>query len=107
MCRVPCALHEQTLAPSDANKPPPVIGPFISPQRDAAAAPHFIAECFFLTQRAVHACLIPAGGSAHVPVIATCRACSAAASFTVCAEVLVSLSWLAAIVWHHVVTPAM
>ena len=29
-----------------------------------AASPHFISDCFFLTQRAVTSCLIPASASA-------------------------------------------
>ena len=32
-----------------------------APDRDPASAPHFAAECFFLTQLAMHYCLLPAG----------------------------------------------
>ena len=32
-----------------------------APDRDPATAPHFAAECFFLTQLAMHFCLLPAG----------------------------------------------
>jgi hypothetical protein len=59
--RVPGALDEQTLAPRESDPAEPAGNPFVSPQRDASAAPHFIAECFFLTQRAIHTCLMPAG----------------------------------------------
>ena len=41
--------------------------PFVAPDRDGAAAAHFVAECFFLTQRALHNLLMPAGAAASLP----------------------------------------
>lgn len=41
--------------------------PFVAPDRDGAAAAHFVAECFFLTQRALHNLLMPAGAAASFP----------------------------------------
>ncbi len=40
----------------------PLVAAGFSPDRDPSeAAPHFAAECFFLTQLAMHYCLLPAG----------------------------------------------
>jgi hypothetical protein len=33
----------------------------MAPDRSEGSAPHFMAECFFITQRVIHTCLIPLG----------------------------------------------
>ena len=61
-CRMPGALQEATLAGRpDAEDAAPTCFPSLAPDRDLAAAPHFVAECFFLAQQAAHTCLLPAG----------------------------------------------
>jgi hypothetical protein len=63
------ASREATLAGRDADGEPAAAPdqPFVAPDRDAGAAPHFVAECFFLTQRAVHTLLMPAGARPALP----------------------------------------
>ncbi|KAK9823993.1 hypothetical protein WJX72_006841 [[Myrmecia] bisecta] len=58
--RVGSAYRDTTLAGRDA--PPAEFSgrPFLSPDRDPGEAPHFVAECFFLTQRMIHTGLMPA-----------------------------------------------
>ncbi|KAK9839472.1 hypothetical protein WJX81_004216 [Elliptochloris bilobata] len=57
------ANKEATLAgrgeEDEAETAAPAGLPFIALDRDAGAAAHFVAECFFLTQRAVHNLLMP------------------------------------------------
>lgn len=57
-CRIGGGAKEQTLAGRDADSA--AAGrPYVL--EGGALSPHFISDCFFLTQRAVHSCLIPAG----------------------------------------------
>ncbi len=76
--RVGGASTEPTLAGRDADGEPAAAAdrPFVAPDRDPGAAPHFVAECFFLTQRAVHTLLMPAGARPG----AACRAPAAGAA---------------------------
>ena len=69
--RVGGANHEATLAGRGQDDEEVAGGleglPFVAPDRDGAAAAHFVAECFFLTQRALHNLLMPAGAAASFP----------------------------------------
>ena len=61
------ANQEVTLAgrdDADADGSAPADRAFVAPDRDPSAAPHFVPECFFLTQRAMHNLLMPAGAAA-------------------------------------------
>lgn len=61
------ANQEMTLAgrdDADADGSAPADRAFVAPDRDASATPHFVPECFFLTQRAMHNLLMPAGAAA-------------------------------------------
>lgn len=60
--RIPGAKNEQTLA----GRPTEEVVPPSHSQRpyvveDLSKAPHFVADCFFITQRLFHTALIPAG----------------------------------------------
>ena len=60
--RMPAAAGEATLAGrGDDPSPEPGWPPYLAPDRAVDAAPHFVPECFFVTQRLIHAGLIPAG----------------------------------------------
>ena len=64
--RVGAATREATLAGSGQDDEEAAALqrlPFVAPDRDGAAAAHFVAECFFLTQRAMHNLLMPAGAA--------------------------------------------
>lgn len=55
------AQAEQTLAGrSHEGSKSPAASSTLSPEIDSPSAPHFVAECFFLAQQAVHTCLMPA-----------------------------------------------
>ncbi len=54
------AKDEQTLANTSKSAPTSASGRLYLLKNDSPA-PHFISECFYLTQRAVYSCIIPAG----------------------------------------------
>lgn len=73
------AQAEQTLAGrSHEGSKSPAASSTLSPEIDSPSAPHFVAECFFLAQQAVHTCLMPAG-KALPPAELACHAAAAAA----------------------------
>lgn len=69
-CRIVGAAEEQTLAGRDVDSAQPAAGrPYLL--EGGPLSPHFITDCFFLTQRAVHSCLIPAGKFCLYPDLQT------------------------------------
>lgn len=67
VCCVPCRLPEvqaaRTLAGRDNTEADVSFSgrPYVAPAQPGPSSAHFVAECFFLTQRVIHTGLMPAG----------------------------------------------
>ncbi|DBA74342.1 hypothetical protein WJX77_011104 [Trebouxia sp. C0004] len=59
--RLPEVAAAQTLAGRDNSEGPASFSgcPYVSQQQPGPSNAHFVAECFFLTQRVIHTCLMP------------------------------------------------
>ncbi len=66
-CRLPEVAASQTLAGRDNSEGPASFSgrPYVSQQQPGPSNAHFVAECFFLTQRVIHTGLMPSGAITH------------------------------------------
>ena len=62
-CRLPEVQKARTLALQDNTEAPPSFSgrPYVQQAQPGSGSAHFVAECFFLTQRVIHTGLMPAG----------------------------------------------
>ena len=62
-CRLPEVAAAQTLAGRDDSEGPASFSgrPYVSQQQPGPSNAHFVAECFYLTQRVIHTGLMPSG----------------------------------------------
>lgn len=65
-CRLPEEQAAQTLAGRDNSEGLACFSgrPYVSQEQANPGSAHFVAECFFLTQRVIHTGLMPAGTAA-------------------------------------------
>lgn len=81
-CRLPEVQAARTLAGRDSSEADASFTgrPYVAPAQPGPSSAHFVAECFFLTQRVIHTCLLPAGqlftASAHVNCCFTFEMCT-------------------------------
>ena len=70
-CRLPEVAAAQTLAGRDNSEGPASFSgrPYVSQQQPGPSNAHFVAECFFLTQRVIHTGLMPSGA---IPTLYLC-----------------------------------